>query len=360
MKTFYNPHHTLHQGQQEMFRGRLVPCHEVPARLDFVLAELQRRPLGELLTPPEDEARLDAAIGRVHSARYTRFLASAWDEWVALDPSNAQRDALPSVWPLGNRQPAHGSAHGFRTDIEPQNWAARLGLFAFDSGTPLTAGTWAAARAGAACALAAAQTVAAGARSAFALTRPPGHHAGPDFLGGYCFLNNAAIAAQALRDAGLPRVAVLDVDYHHGNGTQTIFYERADVLTVSIHGDPLTEYPFFLGHADETGAGAGTGFNVNLPLPRGSDFARWRTALAQALHAVTAFGADALVVPMGLDTFEGDPISGFRLRSEDYFTVGAALAGACLPTVFTFEGGYAVADVGLNAVNLLTGFQEQA
>ncbi len=350
MQTFVNPHHAGHAGRQEMYRGRMVPCHEVPARLDFVRAELERRPLGELRPPAVDDAELDRAIGRVHHARYLAFLAGAWDEWVAMDPANAQRDALPSVWPLGNR-------HGFRSDVLPANFAARLGLFAFDSGTPLTAGTWAAARGGAACALAAARAVAAGARSAFALTRPPGHHAGPDFMGGYCFLNNAAIAAQALRDAGHARVAVLDVDYHHGNGTQTLFYERADVLTVSIHGDPATEYPFFLGHADERGAGLGTGFNLNLPLPRGTSVAAWRAALDRALQAVSDFGAQALVVPMGLDTFEGDPISGFTLRSEDYFAVGAALAGAGLPTVFTFEGGYAVAEVGTNAVNLLEGFQ---
>jgi acetoin utilization deacetylase AcuC-like enzyme len=349
MKTFHNPHHALHQGREEMFRGRMVPCHEVPARLDFVLAELQRRPLGALEEPSVNAAALDAAIARVHHPRYTQFLAGAWDEWVAMDPSNAQRDALPSVWPLGNQ-------HAFRTDVLPHNFAARLGLFSFDSGSPLTAGTWAAARGGAACALAAAQAVLGGARSAFALTRPPGHHAGPDFLGGYCFLNNAAIAAQTLRDGGFGRVAVLDVDYHHGNGTQTIFYERADVLTVSIHGDPATEYPFFLGHADERGAGAGAGFNLNLPLPRGTDFATWRAALDQALDAVAAFQADALVVPMGLDTFVGDPISGFCLQSADYLAVGAALAGAGLPTVFTFEGGYAVDAVGTNAVNLLEGF----
>jgi acetoin utilization deacetylase AcuC-like enzyme len=349
MKTFHNPHHALHQGREEMFRGRMVPCHEVPARLDFVLAELQRRPLGALEAPALDAAGLDAAIARVHDTRYTAFLAGAWDDWVAMDPANAQCDALPSVWPLGNR-------HAFRTDVLPQNFAARLGLFCFDSGSPLMAGTWAAARGGAACALAAARELLGGARSAFALTRPPGHHAGPDFFGGYCFLNNAAIAAQALRDGGKQRVAVLDVDYHHGNGTQTIFYERADVFTVSIHGDPVTEYPFFLGHADERGAGAGEGFNLNLPLPRGTGFEAWCAALDQAIDTIDDFNADALVVPMGLDTFEGDPISGFTLKSDDYDTVGRLLAAAGVPTVFTFEGGYAVAEVGVNAVNLLEGF----
>ena len=150
---------------------------------------------------------------------------------------------------------------------------------------------------------------------------------------------------------------MLDVDYHHGNGTQSIFYERADVLTISIHGDPRTEYPFFLGHADERGAGAGEGCNLNLPLPRGTGFERWLEALDAAITAVRAFRADALVVPLGLDTFEGDPISGFRLKSADYLRVGARLGSLELPTVFCFEGGYAVAEVGVNAVNVLEGFE---
>ncbi len=150
------------------------------------------------------------------------------------------------------------------------------------------------------------------------------------------------------------------MDYHHGNGTQDIFYERADVLTLSLHGDPRTEYPFFLGHADERGAGAGEGFNRNWPLPRGTALAPWRSALDEALQAVSDVGATALVVPLGLDTFEGDPISGFQLRSADYAGIGAALASLKLPTVFTFEGGYAVAEVGTNAVNLLEGFERAA
>lgn len=348
MKIFHNTAHHRHAGRQEMFRGRLVDCHEVPGRLQHVLNELARRPVGTLSLPPE-HLPLDAALQRVHSSDYLAFLASAWDEWVALDPRNADCDALPSVWPLAAR-------HSFRTDAPPQNFAARLGQYAFDSGTPLMTGSWQAALHGAACALAAAQAVLAGTPSAFALTRPPGHHAGPAFMGGYCFLNNAAIAAQALRDGGLAQVAVLDVDYHHGNGTQTCFYERDDVFTASIHGDPRTEYPFFLGHADERGAGAGEGFNLNIPLPRGTGPERWFAALDQALRAVADFAPQALVVPLGLDTFEGDPIAGFTLRSRDYLRMGQTLASLKLPTVITFEGGYAVEEVGINAVNVLEGF----
>jgi acetoin utilization deacetylase AcuC-like enzyme len=330
-----------------MFRGELVPCFEVPARADYVLQELKRRGLGTIEAPGAFD---DAAITRVHAPRYIEFLRLAWAEWVALDPANAQRDALPSYWPI----------RGFRSDVLPASFAARMGLFSFDAGTPLTAGTWAAARAGAACAFTAARRLLQGERATFALTRPPGHHAGADFFGGYCFLNNAAIAAQTLRDAGVQRVAVLDIDYHHGNGTQAIFYERADVLFTSIHGDPHTEYPYYLGYADERGAGAGLDCNLNLPLPRGTGFARWREALAHALQRIAAFGAGALVVSLGVDTFEGDPIAGFGLRSDDYLRVGEDLAAAGLPTLLVFEGGYAVKEVGINAVNVLQGFEQRA
>ena len=343
MKTFYNHLHAQHQGKVEMFRGALVPCFEVPARADHVLAELQRRQLGEVLAPHTFD---DSALTAIHSPRYLNFLATAWSQWVALDPANANTDILPSVWPTRT----------FRTDIEPDNFAAKVGLYSFDAGSPFTSGTWVAARAGAHCALSAAQQVLAGDRAAFALSRPPGHHAGADFFGGYCFLNNAALAAQHLRDSGMQKVAILDVDYHHGNGTQAIFYDRPDVFFTSIHGDPRTEFPFYLGHADEVGAGAGVGANLNLPLPRGTDFAVWSGALTHALAAIARFGADALVVSLGLDTFEGDPISGFALKSDDYLRMGERLAQAGLPTVLVFEGGYAVEAVGTNAANVMEAF----
>lgn len=347
MIIFHNELHALHHGKLEMFRGALVPCFEVPARVDHVLAEVRARALGPVQPPP---ACGDEVIARVHAPRYLEFLAGAWDEWVALDPANTQRDAIPSYWPIRT----------FRSDVLPASFPARLGLFSFDAGSPLTAGTWTAARKGADCAVAAAQRLLAGDRAAFALTRPPGHHAGVDFFGGYCFLNNAAIAAQALRDGGLERVAVLDIDFHHGNGTQAIFYGRGDVFFASLHGDPHTEYPYYLGYADERGSGDGAGCNLNLPLARGTGFDEWRGALAHALQAIRAFGAQALVLSLGVDTFEGDPISGFRLASADFLRVGEDIAAAGLPTAFVFEGGYAVAEVGINAVNVLDGFCQRA
>jgi len=345
MLIFTNSSHALHAGRREMFRGRLTPCYEVPARIDQVLAELGRRPMGEIRTPPPIS---DALLERVHSRRYLDFLRSAWAEWIAEDPTNVETDALPSVWPV----------RSFRDDVEPANFTARLGLYSFDVGTPLTAGTWLAAREGGACAAAAATALRepSSPGATMALTRPPGHHAGWDFFGGYCFINNAAVAAQALLDAGARRIAVLDVDYHHGNGTQSLFYERADVLTISIHGDPRFEYPFYLGHADEHGKDAGEGFNLNIPLSAGTDFTRWRAALMTALLRVRDYDPDALVVALGVDTFEGDPISCFKLKSEDYIQLGRDLSATRLPVVFTLEGGYAVAAMGVNVVNVLEGF----
>lgn len=350
MIIFHNDKHQLHQGKREMFRGKMVPCFEVADRVERILAELNRRHLGTIKVPNVADDKVALVVGKVHDARYLTFLRGAWDEWVTLDPHNKERDALPSVWPIRN----------MRSDQLPLNFAARMGLFSFDSGTPLTAGTWAAAWVGARCSVSAAEQLLSGARAAFALTRPPGHHAGADYFGGYCFINNAAVAAQALRDGGVERVGIVDVDYHHGNGTQSIFYHRADVLFASIHGDPLTEYPFFQGYADENGEGEGADCNLNIPLPRGTNFSVWREALYRALSAVSDFNAQALVVSLGLDTFECDPISGFRLKSEDYLVLGDMLASLQIPTVFVLEGGYALDAIGENTVNVLAGFCQGA
>ena len=343
MITFFSTLHELHAPANEFFRGQLVPCFETPARAAFVLKELIAR--GHELRAPVFDCR--ELLAQVHAPRYLSFLESAWSRWLQVDPANTTQP-FPSVWPVRT----------LRSDVEPDNFIAQLGLYSMDNGTPLAAGTWAAAKAGADAAASAAQLLASGARSAFCATRPPGHHAGPDFMGGYCFLNNAAVAAQALRAGGCARVAVLDVDYHHGNGTQSIFYDRADVLFVSLHGDPRTEYPFYLGHADETGNGAGIGFNLNLPLPAGTSADTWFSALDAACARVASHRADALVVSLGLDTFVDDPISKFSLRSNDFLAVGARLERLGLPTVFILEGGYAAAELGTNAANVLDAFEQ--
>ena len=344
MLVYHNPLHQGHAPAHEFFRGERVPCFESPARADHVEAGLRARGCA-LLAPDVDSTPV---LRQIHSERYLKFLEGAWHQWLALAPDNASVQPFPSVWPVRT----------LRSDFEPDNFIARLGLYSMDNGTPLASGTWAAAKAGADAAASAATRVAAGERAVFCCTRPPGHHAGHDFMGGYCFINNAAVAAQALRNQGASRVAVLDVDYHHGNGTQSIFYRRGDVLFASIHGDPRTEYPFFLGHADETGEGEGSGCNLNLPLPAGTTAAVWFEALELACIRIAGFGADALVVSLGLDTYEGDPISRFALAPADFCRMGARLAKLNLPTVLVLEGGYAAAELGTNAVRVLDGFEQ--
>ena len=344
MRIFTNPRQASHHPRDEIFRGNRVPCFETPTRAMFVEQALRAR--GHMLRAPD----VDSApqLARIHTPRYLDFLRTAWDQWVALDAGNAELQPFPSVWPVRT----------LRSDVEPVNFTARLGLYSMDNGSPLAPGTWAAAKSGADAAASAAQALLKGERGAFCATRPPGHHAGPDFMGVYCFLNNAAVAAQTLRDGGAARVAVLDVDYHHGNGTQAMLYDRADVLFVSIHGDPRTEYPFYLGYADETGEGAGAGFNLNLPLAAGSSVVAWFDALEHACGRIAADGVDALVVSLGLDTYEGDPISRFALASSDFLRLGERLARLGMPTVFVLEGGYAAAELGTNAVNVLDGFEQ--
>jgi acetoin utilization deacetylase AcuC-like enzyme len=343
--TFFCSQHERHAPPYEFFRGERVKAFETPARADHVLQALRERD-HEVRAPTVDSRAL---LLQVHAERYVEFLETAWTQWLALDKGNAKLQPFPSVWPVRT----------LRCDVEPDNFIAKLGLYSMDNGTPLVAGTWAAVKAAADAAASAAAlvTTGAGVRAAFCATRPPGHHAGHDFMGGYCFLNNAAVAAQELLARGAQRVAILDVDYHHGNGTQGIFYDRDDVLFASIHGDPRTEYPFYLGHADERGEGPGLGFNLNLPLPAGSPVGPWFGALEVACTRIEQHRADALVVSLGLDTFADDPISTFALRGEDYSRLGARLRRLALPTVLILEGGYAAAALGANAVNVIEAFE---
>lgn len=343
MKSIFTDQHLLHNPQHEIFRGERVPCYEAVARGNIVRDALLAH--GHELGAPSVDA--ESLLARVHDPRYLHFLEGAWAEWLALDSANADEQPFPSVWPIRT----------LRSDIEPANFIAKLGFYSMDNGTPFAAGTWPAVRAAADAAVTAASFVLAGERAAFSATRPPGHHAGRDFMGGYCFLNYAALAATALQDGGAKRVAILDVDYHHGNGTQSLFEDRGDVFTLSLHADPRHEYPFYLGHADESGREAGLGANANFPLAPGADTATWFAALEEACTRIAAFAPDALVVPLGLDTFAGDPLSSFHLTGDDFLRLGARLQALKLSTVFILEGGYAVAELGENAALVLDGFE---
>lgn len=298
MLTIYSDDHHLHHGKAELVDGELKPSFECPERADIILDAVRRAKLGDVIGP--DDFGLEP-IQAVHSAGYVAFLQQAWDLWTAAGRSV---DALPLSW----------AVRGLR-QIEPETIDGKLSYFSFDAATPITAGTWKAARSAANVGLTGANKLLQGESCAFSLCRPPGHHAASDYFGGYCFLNNAAIAAQYLLDKQAARVAILDVDYHHGNGTQSIFYERDDVLFVSIHADPLQEYPFFLGHADERGSGAGLGYTANFPLRWHSTATQWFAALDASLAVVSDYAPDYLVVSLGVDTYKDDPISRFRLET---------------------------------------------
>lgn len=339
MLTFYNEHHAQHRPRA------LASSFEKSEQVELVLHELQRRGLGEIVTP--HRAPL-VSLERIHSPRYLHFLRSAWSEWNA-DPQHGGRDAVAANWPI----------RGMRSDVEPDSFMGRLGLYAMDA-TPLTAGTWNACKTGADCAINAAHALRLGQRGSFALTRPAGHHAGADHFGGGCFLNNAALAAQHLLDDGVKRVAILDIDYHHGSGTQHIFYARSDVLTVSIHADPTHDFPYYLGHADETGSGEGSGYNMNLPLARGAHAAHWLAALETACIKLGMFAPEALVVALGVGAQGSDADAGFALQGSDYLRIGERIAWLGLPTAFVFEGGREQADIGIHTVNVLEGFETAA
>jgi len=341
MKTVFSPLHAGHGGQMELVAGAIVPGFEKPSRAEIIRKRVESEKLGPILAPEIHDL---TAAKRVHAADYIDFLPTVWPQWEAAGKSGS---AIPFAWPT----------RGLRGDVPPRNIEALLGFYSFDGGASFVKGTWDAIKSSYDVALTAAQLVKAGERAAFALCRPPGHHAGAAFMGGYCFINNAAVAAQWCRDQGATRVAVLDVDYHHGNGTQEIFYDRPDIQVINLHGDPMTEYPFFLGHADERGAGAGEGFNLNYPLPFGTSWAKWNEALEDACQKLAAYAPDVVVVSLGVDTFEKDPISQFKLTSADYPKIGARIAKLGLPSLFVMEGGYAVDEIGINAVGVLTGFE---
>jgi acetoin utilization deacetylase AcuC-like enzyme len=342
MRTVFSEDHRLQDGRSELIEGQFVPVNETPRRAEIVIDRIRATKLGEVL--PARDFGLDPIL-RVHDRGLVGFLQTAWEEWAA---TGRTFDALPHVWPVP------GLGRRLSDSID-----GRLGYYAIDAGTPIMSGTWRAVQASANVALTGQKLVATGERAVFALCRPPGHHAGSDFYGGYCFLNNAGIAAQAFLDQGAKRVAILDVDYHHGNGTQQMFYARSDVLTISLHADPRQEFPYFLGYADEMGEGAGEGYHQNFPLPWGTDWGRYADALELAVKRIQQYGADALVISLGLDTFEEDPISRFKLKHDDYFRLGERIAWIDLPTLFIMEGGYAVEALGVNTVNVLMGFEQR-
>lgn len=332
---FYAPQQAHHAPKAELQNGEMVPYAETPARIDAIL-EAVGTPL------PSQDFGIDPILS-VHDAGYVDFLKKAHGEWAE---AGRPGDAFPYVFPVKGRRP-----------LDLDRIDAKLGRYAYDCGTPITGHTWDTAYWNAQTALTALQNTSSNGGTSFALCRPPGHHSGADYMGGYCYLNNVAIAAQNAIDKGMSRVAILDVDYHHGNGTQDIFYERGDVLTISIHADPKTDYPFYWGHGDETGTGKGAGFNLNIPLPRGTDWPSYADALGRSCETAASFKPELLIVPYGADTYAEDPISNFCLQTEDYKSMAEQISELGLPTLACMEGGYAIDALGANVASFLSGFE---
>ena len=343
MKTIFSPLHKHHWLKNELTAGELKPCFELPARAEFVLNEIKKRNLGPISEPQSyDQKHIEA----VHDINYVEFIKSCWAQWE--QEFGDKSDAMASVFSRSNQ--------GHRIS---QNIEGKLGYYSGDLTAGLGKNSWLAIKSSADTALDGAQAILSGDSSVFSLCRPAGHHASRSLMAGYCYVNNAAVAAQYYLDSEKAKVAILDIDYHHGNGTQSIFYQRNDVLFASIHGDPDSEYPFYLGREDEQGEGAGLGFNVNFPLPlHTTTWTEYQASLTAAFDEIKDYAPDVLIISLGVDTYEFDPISHFKLTSDDFTKIGQQIAALDLPTQFIFEGGYAVEALGVNTVNVLEGFKQ--
>lgn len=345
MRIFYSDEHRKHFPPFELFDGgKRVPYFENPDRMDRILTALKKTDWAEFIEPTD--FGLDP-IHAVHDKEYINFLASCWTEWLDSDPTLAEAPEthafLPATFALRRTPRVPSSLHG------------KGGYYIMDLSACIVEATYKASLASANCALSAAEYAFSNQQSAFGLCRPPGHHAGKDYAGGYCFINNASVTANWLSSKG--KVALLDIDYHVGNGTQEIFYERNDVLTISIHGDPQFEYPHYFGFADETGAGVGLDFHRNFPLPKGTDDVKYLSTLDEALSLIKRFAPEYLVISAGMDTFDGDPLGTFKVTQSGFTEIGKRISTLGIPTVIVMEGGYANEALGINTVSLLENFK---
>jgi acetoin utilization deacetylase AcuC-like enzyme len=349
VQVVYTAAHLAHDVRHETYLGEPIPAHEIAERAEIIRAALESDGGFAFATPTEHG---EAPITAVHDPGFVRFLAEAWPA--------AQREQLDRAFLVADTYPTFRMFEGMSAGLaagqpEPVTVAGRLGWWGLDTSNPLVEGTYGAARAAVDVALTAVDLVLGGERTAYGLCRPPGHHAARSMAGGYCFFNNAAVAAEAIARATGERVAILDVDYHHGNGTQQIFWRRNDVFYVSIHADPARQYPFFLGYAHETGEGPGSGENLNLPQPAGLSDDAYLAAVDRALEAIVARPGSVIVVSLGFDTYGRDPIGDFALTTDVYRDVGRRVAATDRRLVILQEGGYYRPALGDNAVAWLRG-----
>lgn len=337
---FYSPQHARHAPSFEIFDGgERVPSYETPQRAERILSAL--RESGDFSILPPGDFGLEPILA-VHSGDYVDFLRTAYAEWQNQARESAREALLPATFALP----------GWRR--KPKSLLGRAGYYMNDLSAPITAGTWEAAFSAAQSAISAASSLTSGAKTAYALCRPPGHHASRSGCAGYCYLNNAAIAANWL--SARAKVAVLDIDYHAGNGTQEIFYRRPDVLTLSLHADPEEEYPYFMGYATENGSGPGLGFHENFPLPPGTGDDAYLDTLERALERIREFEPGFLVVSAGMDIYGEDALGQFSISRAGIAAIGAQIAALRLPTALMQEGGYNTEALGRNVLALLRAF----
>ncbi len=344
VRVVYSPTHLLHDPEFELVSGERVPAWEVTGRAEVIRAALAADPAFAIEGPGQHG--LDPILA-VHEAGLVDLLERAWSDWRAA--GGRAREVAPDTFPIPGVRAGTGAAR------EPASIGGRLGAWCFDTSTAITAGTWTAVRAAADVAVSSAVAVLGGDAAAYGLCRPPGHHAGRAFFGGYCYVNNAAIAAQWLVARGAGRIGVLDVDFHHGNGTQEIFWERGDVAYASIHGDPDRVYPYFAGFADETGSGPGAGATFNQPMPAGIGDAVHLAAVDRALDWLGDRSDGIVIVSLGIDTYGLDPICDFALTTAAYHEAGRRVAAGGHGLVILQEGGYYVPHLGDNVRQWLRG-----
>ncbi|ANK80287.1 MAG: acetylpolyamine aminohydrolase [Rhizobiales bacterium NRL2] len=340
MKVIYSSDQQEHAPRAFISSGRLLDSPERPERAERFLEAV--RAAGHDIEAPGNFGRRE--IAAVHGVDYLEFLETAHERWSALP------DASPEV--VANVHPGRHMAH------RPDHVVGQAGWHMADTACPIGAGTWKAARSAAHCALTGMRFLLENETPVYALCRPPGHHAFADMAGGFCFLNNAAIAAQQAVAAGRT-VAILDIDVHHGNGTQGIFYGRRDVMFISVHAHPGDFYPFFSGYADERGRGEGEGYNLNLPLARGAGDEDYLAAVEKGLAAIRRYGADCVVVSLGLDAQENDPLGILSVTTEGFRRAGRLIGRAATPALIVQEGGYLCPELGANLAAFLSGYLDR-
>lgn len=346
MRAFYHRDQSLHDPQQYMRFGLIVAPKDLPERTAQLLGALARH--GVTPEQPADSG-IDPILG-VHSEGFVSFLQTVWQRWLELPERGPE--AWPNTFPYWSGR----TDEAMRPACRPTGLMGQLGWYLGDLSVPVGEHCWTSTLRSAQTAVAGADALREGERGVYALCRPSGHHARADRASGFCYVNNTAIAAQRLRQS-FGKVAILDVDAHHGDGTQQIFYRRDDVLTISVHADPANYYPFFTGYEDERGDGPGEGYNLNLPLPHGAGGHEMNAAIDRAGRAIRDFGADVLIVALGYDAHKDDPIGVLKLETADFGAIGARVKALGLPTLVVQEGGYAIEAIGGCLDAFLGGFK---